>query len=235
MLILSNKNNNHKFFEKIILTFILLYAPLILKIIIENNMDYEFVLILSSLLVFLWEYITSFLNFLRFNIDNAGETIARYKEISNKKIDLSFKVATLTSELVTHNNNKNCSDTEIGINSIYFLFKFCFYTILFFYFKNMGSKLDKKSKLSWGIFFIPIYFAQIPIIIYCILYFKTLNNKKCSKITKAFSLLSIFSGFFINSIIIPLIAEGYEINPIAIPILFCYSSVNIFIHYKYVS
>jgi len=78
--------------------------------------------------------------------------------------------------------------------------------------------------------------AEIPIIVYCILHFFTLKNKKCSKLTKAFSLLCAFSGFFINSILIPLKAQGIlAVNAMYIPILFGFSSVNIFIHYKYVS
>jgi hypothetical protein len=234
MLLLRSKNEEFKYFEKIIQTFILFYCPMILKNIMQENITNQFILTLSASLVILWEYITSFLGFLKSNFEKNTETLSQYKEISTKKINLNLRVTELTNKIEIQNKNKNCVDTELGLNSIYFLFKLGIYVILFFYFKKLGAKLDNNSEISWITLFVPIYLAEIPIIIYCILHFFALKNEKCSKITKAFSLLCAFSGFFINSIIIPLIAQGLNINPVFIPILFGFSSLNIFIHHKYV-
>ncbi len=203
----------------------------------QENITNEFILVLSALLVILWEYITSLLNFLKSNIEKKTETLTRYKELSKKKINFNFKVTELANEIEMQNTNKNCVDTELGLNSIYFLFKLGIYVILFFYFKNFGAKLDKNNNLvSWVTLFIPIYLAEIPIIVYCVLHFFALKDKKCCKLTKAFSLLCAFSGFFVNSIIIPLKAQGIcDFNVVVIPILFGFSSVSVFLHYKYVS
>jgi len=235
MLLLRSKNEDHKFFEKIIQTFILFYSPMILKNIMQENITNQFILILSALLVIVWEYITSLLNFFKSNIEKKAETLTRYREISTKKISLNFKVTELANEIEIQNMNKIFLDSELGLNSIYFIFKLGIYVIIFFYFENLGAKFDNKSYISWIILFIPLYLAEVPIIVYCILHFFALKNNKCSKIIKAFSLLCVFSGFFINSIIIPLKGEGYDINEMYIPILFGFSTVSIFIHHKYVS
>lgn len=234
MILLRNKNNNNEFFERLIQTFILFYAPTILKLVVEDYFTNEFVLTLSAALVFVWQYLSSLLYFLKVRFVKKLETFSFYKALASKYHDYNFRFHEINNEIELKSKTRSCVESEFGLNAIYFFVKLLFFVLFIFYFKVFGAKCDGKTEVGWFIIFIPIYFAEILFIIFCVFHFYSLKNNKCSKLTKAFSLFSIIAGYCINSVLIPLIAEGYKIEFIYVPLLFIFSSVVFCFHYKFV-
>jgi hypothetical protein len=237
MLKLRNINHHNKIFQRVIISLILFYIPIIFKIFLHQNFKNEFVLMCSSLFVFLYEYIYSFFFFLKLKITKNQNHLKNYKFIVDKNPEFSEKFKEIS--IYASHKKFEFKTGEYCLNFIYFLLKFFFYFFWVYYFKIIGAKLDRSVEVTWGILFIPMYIISIPIMIYLILYYLSNRNKnknkKIYRFLQAFVLIGIFLSFLTNMILIPLMADGTDFNFFVIPSISFFSTFLIFVNRYYLS
>jgi len=192
----------------------------------------------SSLFVFLYEYIYSFVFFLKLKITNKVNSLENYRLIVKKIPEFSKKLMEISKYI--YHNRFEFNTGEYCLNFIYFIIKFLFYFFWVYYSKLIGAKLDKTVEVTWGILFIPIYIISIPILIYLILYYLSNRNKnnktKINRYLQAFVLIGIFLSFLTNLILIPLLADGTaEFNFFVIPSISFFSTILIYLNRNFLS